>query len=54
MSYNFVYCLFDADSGDRKFFSSDTLAYRYADKKGYTNFTVESIRFIYDLDDDVD
>ncbi len=50
MSYNFVYCLYDSDSGDRRFFSTESIAFQYADKMGYKSFTVECVRYYYELD----
>lgn len=51
MKYNFIYLLLDLISGEKYYFSTEFLAFAFADSKAMDNYEVQVIRICYDLGD---
>ena len=50
MKYNFVYVLVGQNGKSGAMFSSETLAFEYADREGFINPDVQVKRYFYSID----
>lgn len=51
MKYNCIYHLVGENGKQGRFFSSEILAFSYADREGFVAPCVEVIRYYYEIDD---